>query len=229
MSRPPGRGSALKNRKQLKTIVFDFDGVILESVDIKTRAFADIYRGYGEGVVQKVTRYHEAHGGIARFEKFKYFHKEFLGVDLSREEIESLALQFRERVFQRMLEAHFVPGAFEFLREHSGDYDCYISSGTPEEEMREIARLRGLDKFFIGIFGSPASKSEHLERIMKGRGYRPAEVVFVGDSGSDKIAAMNAGVTFIARVNGLSELKHELHVMPDLRNLGKYLEENLGD
>ena len=30
-----------------EAIVFDFDGVLVESVDIRTRAFVELYRPYG--------------------------------------------------------------------------------------------------------------------------------------------------------------------------------------
>ena len=48
-------------------IIFDFDGVLVESVDVKTRAFCDMYSKYGEEIVEKVKEYHLSHGGISRF------------------------------------------------------------------------------------------------------------------------------------------------------------------
>ena len=41
-----------------QAIIFDFDGVLVESVDIKTQAFAGLYQSYGETIVGKVVRYH---------------------------------------------------------------------------------------------------------------------------------------------------------------------------
>ncbi len=38
-----------------QAIIFDFDGVIVESGDIKTQAFAELYRSYGEHVVTEVS------------------------------------------------------------------------------------------------------------------------------------------------------------------------------
>ena len=39
----------------LKGIIFDFDGVIAESVEVKTDAFANLYQPYGDNVVNKVS------------------------------------------------------------------------------------------------------------------------------------------------------------------------------
>ena len=63
--------------KKKKFIVFDFDGVVLDSVEIKTNAFAEIYSEYGSEIVSKVVEYHKRNGGLSRFEKFKYYHKFF--------------------------------------------------------------------------------------------------------------------------------------------------------
>ena len=54
----------------IKAIIFDFDGVIAESVNVKTEAFASLYEPYGKDVVNKVEQHHLANGGVSRFEKF---------------------------------------------------------------------------------------------------------------------------------------------------------------
>ena len=55
----------------IKTIFFDFDGVILNSVNVKTEAFRDMYKQYGDDIAQKVVNHHLANGGVSIFEKFR--------------------------------------------------------------------------------------------------------------------------------------------------------------
>ena len=74
----------------LKGIIFDFDGVIAESVNVKTQAFKKIYQQYGNEVVSEVIKHHLSNGGISRFEKFKLYHKKFLGKQLSEEQLVKL-------------------------------------------------------------------------------------------------------------------------------------------
>jgi len=64
----------------IKAIIFDFDGVIVESVQVKTDAFAEIYNPFGKEIVQKVVKHHKANGGISRFEKFELYHRNFLAL-----------------------------------------------------------------------------------------------------------------------------------------------------
>ena len=69
----------LKMVSKYSALIFDFDGVILDSVSIKTEAFAELYLQYGKIIQNKVVQYHLKHGGISRYNKIKYFHSEFLG------------------------------------------------------------------------------------------------------------------------------------------------------
>ena len=55
----------------IKAIIFDFDGVIVESMDIKTQAFAHLFRKCSEDIIKKVIQLHLDNGGMSRYEKFK--------------------------------------------------------------------------------------------------------------------------------------------------------------
>ena len=78
----------------LKGIIFDFDGVIAESVEVKTEAFAALYKPYGNEIVEKVVEHNNANGGISRFEKFKLYHKLYLDTDLTDSDIERMSDKF---------------------------------------------------------------------------------------------------------------------------------------
>ena len=56
----------------IRAIIFDFDGVIVDSVDVKGLAFAEIYSKYGGGIAEKVLSHHRSNGGMSRKVKFKY-------------------------------------------------------------------------------------------------------------------------------------------------------------
>src|SRR5690606_26236544 len=72
-------------------ILFDFDGVIVQSVDIKAEAFATIYRNENPEIIPAIIEYQHAHGGVSRREKFRYFEREFFGRDPTPEAIEALS------------------------------------------------------------------------------------------------------------------------------------------
>ena len=83
------------NLDGLDAIIFDFDGVLVESVEVKTRAFAALYEKYGEDVVAQVVEYHLHHGGVSRFDKFRHFQTHILGQPrLSEQDVNDLVESF---------------------------------------------------------------------------------------------------------------------------------------
>lgn len=183
----------------IKAIVFDFDGVLVESVNIKTIAFARLFETEGEAVVHKVVEYHLANGGVSRFDKFRYYYREILKRELTEARYNELCSSFSELVLDEVAKCPFVPGAAEFLTSFAHDIPCYITSATPEQELFEILQRRGMAEFFQTVFGAPTSKVDAVAVILEETGFLAQEVVYVGDALTDYEAATANGVHFIAR------------------------------
>ncbi len=183
-----------------KSIILDFDGVIMESVDIKTRAFRELFRDYPEHI-NDIVEYHLKNGGMSRYKKFAYIYDNILKQPLDDEQMKHLGETFSEIVRNEMMTCPFVNGAHEFLKKYSRSTLLFIASGTPEDELRDIAEIRGISKYFKRIYGTPAVKSEILLRIIKEFDLKKEEVFFVGDSLNDYEGARLAGIPFIARIS----------------------------
>ncbi len=179
-------------------VVFDFDGVILESAEIKTEAFLELFSGHPEHR-EAILRHHYEHLGISRFEKFAWIYRNLLGRELGGEESRRLGEAYSALVLEKVLACPPVPGALELLADLRGRLRAFVASGTPQEELARIVELRGLAPYFDEVRGAPESK-ESIVRDLLGR-YRlaPAEVLLVGDGLSDYRAALAAGVRFVAR------------------------------
>lgn len=190
-----------------EAVLFDFDGVILDSVDVKTRAFAQMFAGYGPDIEQQVVAYHLEHGGVSRFEKFRYYYEELLGIPIDDDKIQELAAFFSELVLEQVLSSPFVPGAMETLNllKQSG-VPTYIVSGTPHDEIKYIVRTLGLGNFFEDILGSPRQKHDLIADILVQHNYTAGQCLYVGDAKTDYHAAQRAGVCFLGIVKdaGLS-------------------------
>ncbi len=182
----------------IKAIIFDFDGVVVESVDIKTEAFRELFQQYPQHL-DAILQFHLDHGGISRQEKIKHFYKNILKVSLSESQLKQLCDRFSDLVKSKVVAASFVKGAEDLLNKCRGRYKLFVVSGTPEDEMREIVHLRKIQDFFSGVYGSPTKKADLTRNILKEHHYQPNEVVFIGDAITDFNAAKETGVYFIAR------------------------------
>lgn len=205
----------------IKAIALDFDGVILESVEVKTRAFGTLFQGYPEHL-EEIICLHRQNGGISRHKKFEIIYRDFLKKPLSVFENDRLSREFSKLVFDEMLDCPLVPGVLEFLRERSSQMPVFIVSGTPEAELKEIVMRRNLDCYVRGSFGSPRTKDVLLREVLGVEGLGASELMFVGDSMTDYTACMSIGANFVGRVpSGLANpFPHSIRwVVSDLGEL----------
>lgn len=184
----------------LRAVVFDFDGVILESADVKTDAFVELYAAHGEDVVGRVREHHLANLGISRFKKFAWIAENVLGRPLTDDESAALGRRFSDLAFARVLAVPFVPGAKAALAAlGERKLPMFVASGTPQDELRLIVARRGLAAAFHEVHGAPREKPEILRDLLARHELRPEDVLFVGDGMSDYKAACAVGTPFLAR------------------------------
>jgi len=205
----------------IEAIIFDFDGVLVESAEIKTEAFKQLFSLYPDKV-DKIVKYHKMNMGISRYEKFRYFYEKILGRELSRDKEKELGERFSQLVREKVITALFVTGAIDFLNAHYARTPFFIASGTPYQELHYIITKRGIAHYFKEIHGAPKKKPEIIRDVLSRYSWCASDVIFVGDAESDMKAAEKTGVCFIARVSdenhipSLSRCPFKIRNMSDL-------------
>ncbi|MBF0546916.1 MAG: HAD family hydrolase [Candidatus Riflebacteria bacterium] len=185
----------LRNNKN--ALFFDFDGVLVDSVEVKTRAFARLFSQYGPAVEEKVIDHHRKNGGMTRIEKFRWYYKEFLGKPISQHEMDDLCKKFAQLVIDEVVVAPEILGATDFLEKCVPKIPCFLISATPEEEIHLIVSRRGIHSFFEEIRGAPTKKSENLSQLLQKFSLDPDRCIFFGDAETDFLAAQRCHVRFI--------------------------------
>ena len=181
-----------------KILMFDFDGVIADSVEVKTHAFASLYMEYGDEIVNKVIEHHKNNGGMSRFEKFCIYHESFLNQEINEEILIQLSDRFSKIVFNKVVSANEINFVGQFLKKFGGENRiCVVNSATPQAEMRKIIKARGMDNIFSYVLGSPQSKADNINVVLDKYGCSKNELLFFGDSKADLSAAINCDVDFI--------------------------------
>ncbi len=192
-----------------KAIVFDCDGVILDSNKIKTQAFYKVALPYGEAAAAALVAHHTANGGVSRYKKFTYFLEFIVPVFATvpaAHTMEQLLAYYAAEVKQGLLTCAVAP-ALQNLRDATPNARWLIASGGDQAELREVFDARGLTPLFDGgIFGSPDTKDEILQREAQA-GTLTLPALFIGDSKYDFQAAQAAGLDFVF-MKGWSEVEN---------------------
>ena len=213
--------------KKYKTIVFDCDGVILDSNIVKTEAYFRTAKNLGatDLQAQALLDYHVKLGGISRYHKFDWYLREVLKQPVTNEAIQSLLDEFGRELEVGLMECAKAEG-ITLLRDLTAQAKWMILSGGDQQELRTLFAKRQLDHLFDGgIYGSPDNKDEVLARE-KANGSMQLPALFVGDSKYDFEAATRAGLDFVflsdwTEVPDWQEYcrHHDILVLPALGNL----------
>jgi phosphoglycolate phosphatase-like HAD superfamily hydrolase len=185
----------------LQAVVFDFDGVLVESVGLKTEAFAALYEAEGPKIAADVRKYHLMHGGMSRYAKFRYYEEVLLKrPPPNAERMAELDGRFSDLVEDKVIDASAVAGAQDLLNLLHGRLPLHVISATPEAELLRIVRGRGWQEFFYLVLGSPRTKQDSLRMALTYGSYEPNKVLMIGDAMSDFEAAASCGTRFLACV-----------------------------
>ncbi len=203
----------------LKAIIYDFDGVICDSVNVKTEAFAELYNAYGEDVQQQVVQYHLAHGGVSRFEKIRYYHTNILKMPITDAEVNKWADQFALLVKDKVIRSLYIKGADNFIEKYSNQYPQFICTGTPENEITEILKRREIEQYFKGVYGSPKDKKTIIGMICKQHNLETNELIYFGDALTDYHAANAYGIRFIGVKSPDTIFPPEVTIINNFENL----------
>lgn len=183
---------------RFKTVIFDFDGVILDSARLKTAAFAEVYSAEHPDLISKVVSYQVEHGGIGRRQKFEYFEREVFRRPGDRETLDGLCERFAQIIDEGMLKCSFIPGAKDVLARLDNVVPMHVVSGMPEDDLRQVIERRGLSRYFRTISGSPKSKHAEFLKVLEMEGSEASESLAVGDSLTEFHAARRIGIPFLA-------------------------------
>lgn len=206
---------------QYQYIFFDFDGVIKDSIEVKSDAFVQLFRPFGEVIADKVRQHHEANGGMSRFEKIPLY-LSWAGIECDQKLVSDYSDRFSSLVEQRVIESDWVPGVESFLKMYHQEKKLFLVTATPQKEIEEITKTLNIDHFFYSIIGAPTKKSEAINWILGEYHISGDQAVMVGDSSSDYQGAVTNNVSFILR---RTPLNHDLQLELDCQMIENFINE----
>lgn len=202
----------MKTREILQStpvLVFDFDGTLVDSNQIKISAFAETFSEYGDRL-NEIMDYCSAFHHTPREEKFRYVCTKILKVPYTRGMREKFLKKYALHTTAQVIAALEIPGALHFLRRFSTEKKCCLLSSTPQDILISILVARGMRGYFQTVRGAPVNKTGWLEPYA-------GKAVFFGDTLQDAASAREAGVVFVGVAN--PQLKQEGYFINNFKEL----------
>lgn len=179
-------------------VFWDFDGVIKESLEVKTAAYVALFAAHGAQVADQVRRHHTANGGMSRFDKIPHY-LALAGEKVNPELVQEYCERFGALTLRAVIDAAWVPGVEAYLRRNRYSQTFVLVSATPQEELDQIVDALALRPCFAEVHGAPTSKTDAIGAALRRFGAMPTQCLMVGDARADLLAAQAHGVPFLLR------------------------------
>ena len=181
----------------IKNIIFDFDGVVLDSIPVKSEGFRKLFEDFPKNKVDELIEYHMYNGGMSRYKKIEYFFQKILGQEIKNKQILEYAEKYSEITKEELSQKKYlIDDSLYFIQKQYKKYNMHIASGADENDLKYICNRLDLEKYFLSIKGSPKVKSDIVSDILVSKNYRKKETVLIGDSINDYEAARDNGIIF---------------------------------
>jgi phosphoglycolate phosphatase-like HAD superfamily hydrolase len=184
-------------------VFWDFDGVIKDSVAVKSVGFEQLFLPYGAQIAARVRRHHEAHGGVSRFDKIPIY-LGWAGEAVTPVRVGEFCERFSALVLQAVVDSPWVPGVREYIQAHCGSQPFVLVTATPQVEMERILAALAIASCFRAVVGAPTPKAAAVGRTLAQFGCPPRCALVVGDSETDWHAAEANDVPFLLRRTALN-------------------------
>ncbi len=181
----------------IKTIFWDFDGVLMRSNEIRDLGFIETLKDYPSQQVEELMAFHRKNGGLSRYVKFRYFFEEIRKESVDQETIDRFATSFSEIMRKLLTNPELlIADNLEFVKARHQNYNMHIVSGSDGRELNYLCEQLGIIRYFKSVHGSPTPKKQLVADLLADHGYSKETCILVGDSINDYDAAIENGIYF---------------------------------
>jgi len=189
-------------KSKTKVIFWDFDGVLINSNNIRDLGFEKVLVQYPKEQVDKLMHFHRKNGGLSRYVKFRYFFEDVRNEAVTEYEIAIWAERFS--VIMKSLLSNtnlLIKETLNFVKENQENYIMHITSGSDQNELRYLCESLEINHLFTSIHGSPTPKKQLIQELISSNSYNTKECIIIGDSINDYEAAQFNSISFMSYNN----------------------------
>lgn len=201
--------------RRASCVFLDCDGVIFDSNGFKLDAMLAVLAEYPREQREAMRAYWVANGGVARHVKFRHFFGQIAPQSPLEPLVEDAVARFTEYSLAGYRRSEPRPEALALARD-AGAKRCVVVSGALESELRTVFVEKGIERCFDEVLGSPATKRELVERVMKERACPPSSALLVGDGAGDFRVCQALGLHFayLGELSDWTDAERELRGAP---------------
>ena len=178
-------------------ILWDFDGVIINSDKARVFGFVKVLENYPKEHVDQLLEFHAQNGGLSRYVKFRYFFEEIRYETISDEKLEELAQSFSSIMRGTLTSKELlISDTCTFIKRNCSNMSMHIVSGSDGDELRFLIQQLGFAGCFKSIQGSPVPKTKLVENLIQSGQVVKAQTCLIGDARNDFDAATQNGIDF---------------------------------
>jgi phosphoglycolate phosphatase-like HAD superfamily hydrolase len=178
-------------------ILWDFDGVIMDSMPIRDKGFEIVLNNFPTEQVDLLLEYHKKNGGLSRYHKFRYFYEEIRKESVTEDKINVLSDEFSKIMLNNLLDSSLlINDSIQFIQKYHSKFKMHIVSGSDEKELKYICNTLNISHYFLSINGSPTQKKQLVANLLKQNNLNKSLTCLIGDSKNDYEAAKINGIDF---------------------------------
>ena len=185
----------------IDAVVFDCDGVLLETISAKLQAYMDWIPAGLSGLKGVFSAHNRKSFGQSRAVQIRYFYEVLAGMtEVTEEFLEKEVARFTSVCEPLCETAPWAVGANEFVNVcREAGCRTAVLSGTPQAELEAMLVQRDAMGLFDLVMGFPITKEDGLEKVLNRYKVAAGKVLFVGDAQRDAEAALTVGTHFVYR------------------------------
>ena len=206
----------------IKIIVFDFDGTLVDSNEIKEDLFFHVGEEYfpeSSSIMSKILN-------DSSYKTRKDIFREFYNACISQktnyssasEVVTEMIDSYTHLAEKSVIKAEEIEGAGMALERLNNNYPLFINSATPSNTLKNIIYERDWLHYFKEIYGSDNSKVDNLKKICLSMNEEPANALMIGDSEADYDCSRSIGSEFFGYKYSYNDEHVVLHSLSEIES-----------